>query len=130
MDKEALKPVVGRFLASMQTLPENVTTAFAADRANKDPAHTAEREAKMAEIFAAADADGDGKLNEAEHAAFIAGFTTAQREKYGEWIEMPADDCAILYAEVNKNSAGEGISMEDLKAWRTMFRECAAELAA
>ena len=35
------------------------------------------------ELFDGADADGDGRLNEAEYSAFILAFRDAQAAKYG-----------------------------------------------
>ena len=82
------------------------------------------------ELFDGADADGDGRLNEAEYSAFIAAFKNAQAEKYGEWVDMSAEDTAIIYGECNKISDGEGLSKDDMKVWRSTFREIAAEIGA
>ena len=43
---------------------------------------------------------------------------------------MSAEDTAIIYGECNKISDGEGLSKDDMKVWRSTFREIAAEIGA
>ena len=78
---------------------------------------------KMQAGFAKADADGDGRLNEAEFIAFTRGMGAAMREKGVDLPEAPEDDLKAVYAIHNKASGDDGVSALELMANMAQIKE-------
>ena len=74
-------------------------------------------------MFAAADANGDGVLDQAEYKSLSTIFNAKMTERHGEWIGEPSDeDLAVLYNFINGfNADKDGISLEDMGTWRGHF---------
>ena len=78
---------------------------------------------KMKAGFTKADADGDGRLNEAEFIAFTRGIGAAMREKGVDLPEASDDDLKTVYAIHNKSSADDGVSALELMANMAQINE-------
>ena len=82
----------------------------------------------MSENFKAADADGDGKLNEAEYVAFERKRYEYHVAKFGEGLQFTDEEYKDHYKHVNAiTPAVQGITFQDLLIANDIYVEIAAK---
>ena len=91
----------------------------------------AETIAKFGEMFAQADANGDGVLNREEYGTFMGLFRTKFAELGGTQAEESQEQQDMFYTAFNNsNSATDGVSLEDWMSGMKQMREAVAAIQA
>lgn len=104
------------FMAKMSAIPglmekyTELMTNYATDPAVKQ---------KMLDFenknFEDADANKDGRLDADEYAKYVKISEERSKEQYGQWVQYSDDEIKGAYTVMNKLSAEEGISKDDIK---------------
>ena len=129
----AFTPVAGIFLQKMGALPQGVQDAYKADQAADAAKSEEDKAAHMVVVMAffdQADANKDGRLDQAELFTMTGLINGMMAGKYGEWMVWSEADVAITYTAYNTVSADEGIAKADMMAIRPILRASIAALMA